>query len=98
MNKFSRGQSCVECGSVCTTVSCHYSGKMSGSLGKGMGLKAKDIFCADLCFQCHAYYDAYHDGNSDERALKFMRNILLTIERRLSQGLLQWVNLPEEGI
>lgn len=48
------GQPCAYCGSIGTTVSAHSN---SVALGKGMGIKCPDFYCAFLCVTCHSNYD-----------------------------------------
>lgn len=84
-----RGQPCIRpsCGQDNgTTVPAHYSGLYANLLGKGKGIKADDLFVADLCDQCHYYFDNYTGGNDDSRAAEFMLCILLTIRRRWISG------------
>ena len=86
-----KGQSCVRpaCGkNNGTTISAHYSGKYSNLLGKGRGIKCHDIFVADLCVDCHSYFDQYESGNDDARAAEFMICVHLTILRRWQMGVI----------
>jgi len=48
------GQPCANCGDVGTTVAAHAN---RVSLGKGVGIKCSDAYCADLCVTCHALVD-----------------------------------------
>lgn len=82
-------QSCVRCG-VCdgTIVSAHYQGLEAHKLGRGGSRKVDDIFVADLCFSCHALMDSYEGGNTVERSQEFLLLILLTVKRRVHQGVL----------
>lgn len=90
---------CIRCGKRgCEPA--HYSGLYSDQLGKGGGQKAFDV-AADLCRECHRYFDLYVDGNDDRRAAEFMLLILLTLRRNLEMGyaeLLASVRIrPETG-
>lgn len=85
--RLARGKPCIHCGIADgTVVSCHYSGLYAGTLGKSGGRKATDIAVAHLCSDCHKMFDNYAAGNDDERAARFMRDILMTIDRLLETG------------
>ena len=84
-----RGQSCVITGTNDgTIVSCHYSGMHSNRLGKGAGVKAHDIFVADLKATVHSDLDNYKSGRNYRSAVVFLDAIMATQRRRESQGLL----------
>lgn len=84
------GQSCVICGiNDGSVVSAHYSGLGAGALGKGLGLKAGDLFVADLCSRCHAEMDSYEAGNDTARCYEFTMAILKTQMRRWRGGLIR---------
>lgn len=72
-----------------TVVACHYSGLHSNRLGKGAGIKAQDLFIADLCFDCHQQFDQYTQGRDYEQAFAFAMAIFETQWRRVEQGLLK---------
>lgn len=50
------------------TIPCQYCGIIDGTVcgahsnqskhGKGRGIKASDIYCASLCYKCHAMLDS----------------------------------------
>jgi len=84
--KLARGKPCVRCGSLHGVVACHYSGQFSHQLGKGMGIKADDLFVAFLCHQCHQYFDNYEIRNNCERSQEFLILILKTIKLLLETG------------
>lgn len=94
LTEAARGQSCVRCnaedGTIC---SCHYSGPWQHRFGKGRGIKGEDLVAADLCMVCHSYFDEYKGVNSDETAIQrsdeFLACCMLTIIRRLGQGVLR---------
>lgn len=79
------GKTCVRCGRLgCEP--CHYSGLYSDQLGKGGAQKSFDAAVADLCRECHVYFDLYEGGNDDARAAEFLLLILKTLHRNLHQG------------
>lgn len=85
-----RGQSCALCGADDgTVVAAHYSGLYSNALGKGMGQKAWDHCTAHLCHRCHTDLDTYAEGNSEERAIRFMVAIFKTQKRLFDDGVLK---------
>jgi hypothetical protein len=87
---FAAGQSCVLCGADDgTVVAAHYSGLYSSALGKGMGQKAWDFCTAHLCHRCHTDMDKYAEGNTEERAVRFMVAILKTQKRLFDAGWLK---------
>lgn len=49
-------ESCVSCGADDSTIVWAHSN--SSRHGKGMGIKAHDLFGAYLCHRCHADYDS----------------------------------------
>lgn len=87
------GQSCVRCGKEDgTTVSCHYSGPWQHKFGKGRAIKGNDAAAADLCNgpgSCHEYFDEYKSGNTVERSDEFLMCCMLTVIRRIQQGVLR---------
>lgn len=93
MSKLTRaanGQPCIRCGSQDeTVVLAHYSGPWQHKFGKGRGIKGDDIAGADLCSTCHSYFDEYKSGNTVERSDEFLACCLLTVIRRLQQGVLR---------
>lgn len=97
LRKEANGQSCIRCGRTGTTVSAHYSGPWQHRLGKGRGIKGNDIGAADLCGQCHAWFDEYrcvtapvgsneHEMQRMMRSEEFLALCLLTIIRRAETG------------
>lgn len=94
------GQSCIRCNKPGHTVSAHYSGPWQHRLGKGRGIKGSDVGAADLCDECHRWFDEYvcvtAPIGSDEREMQrmmrseeFLALCLLTVIRRQEQGLLK---------
>jgi hypothetical protein len=82
-----KGKPCVHCGvSDGTIVSCHYSGMLAGTLGKGLGQKPHDFCVAHLCFNCHNDFDSFKTENDDKRAAMFMLQILKTMAILLETG------------
>jgi hypothetical protein len=91
-----RGESCVNCGKRDeTVVAAHYQGLRSHTYGKGKGQKPHDIFVADLCHKCHAQFDDYEYGEGQgfdkkiDRSEQFQHLVLMTILRRIRQGVLK---------
>lgn len=81
------GKTCVRCGRLgCEP--CHYSGLYSDRLGKGGAQKSMDAAVADLCRECHVYFDLYKGGNDDARAAEFLLLCLVTLHRNLQE---HWV-------
>lgn len=90
----SMGQSCVRCGADDgTVVLAHYSGPYQHKFGKGRGIKGADIAAADLCSKCHTFFDEYRGEVSEqwrlERSEEFLAACLLTVIRRIQQGILK---------
>lgn len=83
------GEPCVRCGSIGTTVSCHYSGLRQHAYGKGRGIRGSDLAAADLCMQCHQHFDGYETPNDWERSEEFLHCCILTIIRRYEKGILR---------
>lgn len=85
-----QGQPCVRCGRHDgTVVAAHYCGIRQHWYGKGRGLKPHDIATADLCMVCHQWFDQPTERKSIERSEDFLHCILLTIMRRLEDGVLK---------
>lgn len=79
------GKTCVRCGRVgCEPA--HYSGQYSDRLGKGGAQKSFDAAVADLCRECHIYFDLYHAGNDDVRAAEFFVLCFETLHRNLQMA------------
>jgi hypothetical protein len=97
MNKLrnaARGQSCVRCGvQDGTVILAHYSGPHQHKFGKGTGIKGHDAAAADLCVDCHRFFDEYRSEVSEgwriARSEEFLAACLLTVIRRIQQGVLK---------
>ena len=84
------GQSCVRCGSADeSVVSCHYTGLRQHHYAKGRSVKCHDICIADLCSQCHKYFDQPKTHKSIEASEEFLHYIMLTILRRIEDGIIK---------
>ena len=95
-----RGQSCTRCGvNDGTVVAAHYTGFRSHQFGKGTGTKVHDLLVADLCMECHAFFDNPDLGlrhNTEhnrmwkklEMSEEFMFCVAMTQIRRCEQGIL----------
>jgi hypothetical protein len=90
LTKAANGASCVRCGrDDGTVVAAHYQGIGSHRLGKGRGIKPHDYAAADLCGECHQYFDSYESGNDYERAWEFLMLCMETMERRFRDGIIR---------
>jgi hypothetical protein len=96
LRKAANGQSCVRCGADDGTINlCHYSGPYQHKFGKGRGIKGADIAAADLCGQCHKFFDEYESqsGASEDwkvaRSEEFLAACMLTVIRRIQQGIIK---------
>ena len=85
----SEGQSCVRCGKRDeTVVGAHYTGIRQHIYGKGKSVKAHDCCAADLCQECHEYFDRPMCRKSVEASEEFLHCIVLTTIRRMQRGVL----------
>ena len=81
---------CVRCSSeVRPAVACHYTGLRQHDYGKGRGVKCHDICTADLCDECHGYFDRPEINKSIEASEEFLHYIMLTIIRRVQNGIIK---------
>jgi hypothetical protein len=72
-----------------TVVACHYTGLRQHFYGKGTRIKCSDVATADLCGACHIYFDQPDTRKSVERSEEFLHCILMTLIRRLQDGVLK---------
>ena len=93
--KAAHGRSCVRCG-VCdeTVVFAHYTGLRQHALGKGRGVKCHDCCGADLCMECHSYFDQYQGADGSwvkkiELSEEFLFYCQLTIIRNFQEGVIE---------
>lgn len=87
----SEGQLCVKCqrpGKTPTVVAAHYTGQRQHIYGKGKSIKGHDCLTADLCDECHAYFDQPAGKDKDARSEEFLHCIALTLVRRMQRGVL----------
>ena len=79
---------CMHCGKPNdgTIIGAHYSGTDSHKSGKGMGQKSRDSYLAYLCFQCHEYFDNYHEQDKLLRQNQFYEAIIKSHEYLMMQG------------
>ena len=91
------GQPCTRCNTNDgTIVAAHYQGLRSHLYGKGTGTKVHDLLVADLCSECHHYFDSPQPPPSALsrdlcKALyseEFLHCVALTILRRVYDGIL----------
>ncbi len=88
--RLARDQSCVNCGlEDGSIVSAHSNWSEHG---KGMSIKAHDIFSAHLCFRCHSWLDQgtgrdpTGEWSSDQKRYMFQRAFERTLLRLCQQG------------
>jgi len=103
--KYLRGaeeQSCVRCGKKDRTiVAAHYTGLRSHIYGKGTGTKCHDVLSADLCHECHQFFDnpevsSLYTHRTErirhywkiEMSEEFLNCVALTLIRRCEQGII----------
>ena len=84
-----RDQPCARCGAQDGTVVAAHSNRQQH--GKGMGIKAHDIFVADLCRRCHDWYDGRGSvtESSDERQIEWQQAHEVTLLNRLKRGIIK---------
>ncbi|MCL6559036.1 MAG: DUF1364 domain-containing protein [Firmicutes bacterium] len=78
-----RHEPCVNCGvDRGTTVWAHSNCQRHG---KGIGIKAHDVFGAYLCGDCHSHYDAGAWPSRDERnewfIEQFIKSMIIACEK-----------------
>lgn len=92
------GQPCAHCGSNDgTTVLAHYTGLRQHAYGKGRGQKADDHMAAELCADCHAYFDAPANRKSEAASEAFLHAIAVTWRRWIDDGLITITGQREAG-
>ena len=83
--KAAKGQACVNCDSMQGVVACHSN---LYEHGKGIGIKAHDVFHAHLCRACHAALDGRERFlTKEEKRDFFYRMFARTILRLFEQGI-----------
>ena len=102
-----RGQSCTRCGvNDGTVVAAHYTGFRSHQFGKGTGTKVHDLLVADLCMECHVFFDTPCPPHADEEhrwqwknemSEEFMFCVAMTQIRRCEQGILLTADMTLGG-
>jgi hypothetical protein len=84
------GRSCIRCGRAnATIVACHYTGIRQHTYAKGFRVKCHDICTADFCSDCHRYFDNPMMRKSIEASEEFLHYIMLTILRRIENGIIK---------
>lgn len=95
LRQASEGRSCVRCewdyGRLIYSgvVRCHYTGLRQHAFGKGRGQKVDDYVSADLCPECHGYFDVEIERKSAEKSEEFMFYCFLTLRRDFDEGILR---------
>jgi len=87
-----KDQSCVCCGAYDGTICArHYNGQRQHIYGKGRGIKCSDLATADLCEACETQFSEgiNNHESKDERSEAFLHYCMLTIMRRVEQGVLK---------
>lgn len=88
--KASNGRSCVRCHiDDGTIVRAHYTGFRQHTFGKGTSQKCDDHASADLCIECHTYFDQETQHKSIEKSEEFLTLILLTLKRDFEEGVIR---------
>jgi hypothetical protein len=87
-----KGQSCIKCGAP-DAYFCHLNGPRQHSYGKAKGIKGHDLIGADFCYKCD---QEFTEGsmlpkwiNKWERSEEFLHWCMLTILRRVEQGIIK---------
>lgn len=75
---------CQACNADDGTVVCAHANE--GGYGKGMGIKASDLFAASLCFRCHGRLDQGSDMTRDERRAFWLAAHIKTIAALVAAG------------
>lgn len=84
---FAKGQSCLNCGAVGTTVASHVR---SVALGSGTGIKAPDCLTAHLCQVCHDMVDGRRGTLSREQQMNiWLFAFARTVLRWFDQGIVE---------
>ena len=89
LTRLAKGRRCVRCGRENgTTCAAHYQGAQSGRLGKGMGIKPDDLFCAWLCDHCHNETDGRQESlySREELDHQMAMDVLVTIGLLVDEG------------
>ena len=87
--KASNGRSCIRCGNQNgTTVRAHYTGFRQHLFGKGISQKCDDHASADLCGECHIYFDQDTSYKDIEKSEEFLMLIILTLKRDFDEGII----------
>lgn len=84
----SNGMPCIRCGRTDTVIPAHYTGIRQLAFGKGKGIKCHDCCTADLCQDCHAYFDQPEQRKSIEASEEFLFLIMMSTVRRFNRGVL----------
>lgn len=66
---------CVQCQAPPPSDPCHANW---GEFGKGMGIKADDLYTIPLCRACHFDFDTYADMEREKAKAWFMRKLEFT--------------------
>jgi hypothetical protein len=89
LRRAARDNICVRCFRGNSTVGCHYTGLRQHDYGKGKGIKCTDLAIADLCNDCHRYFDVDIVYKSIDKSEEFLHCIMLTIIRRHKEGIIK---------
>jgi hypothetical protein len=86
LTQSAKHESCVCCGADDQTIVWAHSNEQLH--GKGMGIKAHDLFGAYLCHRCHAKYDQGGFDSALDRHLWFREMWELSMLRVCEKGYL----------
>ena len=91
LTEASRGSICIKC-DMPGAYACHYNGVRQHSYGKGRGIKCNDIMTAEFCMVCDSEFSEGSTGkwiNKWERSEEFLHYVMLTLIRRLKEGIIK---------
>jgi len=90
LRRASQGRPCAHCGREDgTTVRAHYTGFRQHAFGKGFGTKGHDLAAADLCHECHAWFDDPEMKIDIDKSEKFLFVIVKTLIKDLEEGIIK---------
>jgi len=72
LTQSAKHESCVSCGADDGTIVWAHSNTQRH--GKGMGIKAHDLFGAYLCHKCHSAYDSLAEDDFYEKFERMKKN------------------------
>lgn len=86
----SKGRPCVRCNRQDgTVVRAHYTGLRQHSYGKGKGIKGSDHISADLCRECHEFYDRPQQRKNVDASEEFLHYCMMSLWRDFEEGIIK---------